>query len=272
MTLSEQQAAPALQVRPRALWYLLVVVIWVASGVVFGTAIASFVRVIDHGVTAIEAGAPVPVTDSGLTVYSRTKPATHDCFLQDSQGQSTAMDGLTFDANATFNGVTVYAVASSPDGLAPGDYQVSCTGVRSQLYYGDKFPIGGLLVRFGISSVLGLIGLVLLIVLLVKRHTSKSRIRTQNLVDAQGQSVGWPPGWAGGQPQSPYGQQPPPPPPPQGQQYPPYGAQQPYPPYDAPAPSQPQQSYPPSPPYPPYDPQQAPPPPPPYDEDNNPPR
>ena len=62
---------------------------------------------------------------------------------------------------------------------AAGDYTVSCQGLTdSQLYYGDKFPLGSVAIRVGISALLGVAGLALLIVLLVRRHLSKSRIRT----------------------------------------------------------------------------------------------
>lgn len=240
MTLS-QQAAAGPTVRPRAVWYLVVVVLWVASAVLLGTIVASFVRVIDHGVTPISQG--IPVSDSGITVYSRTDPVTHDCVMLNPARRYT-MDGLSYDLSATFDGTTVYAVASSPDGATPGTYLVRCQGEKSQLYYGDKFPLSSILIRFGISAVLGVLGLVALIVLLVKRHTSKSRIRAEQLAMAPGYGAGWPPGWTGGPPASPYGQptppqsyaSPPPPqqyaPPPPPQQYPPYEGQQPPPPYD----------------------------------------
>jgi hypothetical protein len=245
-----QQPMPEIPVRPRAAWYLVVVVLWVASAVLFGTAVASFIRVIDHGVTPIQANSSVPVSDSGLTIYSRTKPVTHDCVLRDASGQTTTMDGLSFDLNATFDGTTVYAVANSPDGIANGSYRVTCSGVNGQLYYGDKFPVGSVLLRTGISGLLGLVGLVVLIVLLVRRHTSKSRIRTQNLLNAQGQGAGWSPGWAGG-PATSYGEPAPPP----------YAGPQPYQPYQ-PGPPPPYQQGPPPPSYqpaPPSDPDQAPP-------------
>lgn len=191
MALSPQPTPPELRVRPRAAWYLMVVVLWVASAVVFGTIVASFVRVINDGVTPIQASQAVPVSDSGVTIYSRTKPASRDCLLRTPAGNIT-MDGLSFEVSATFDNTTVYAVATSPDVVAPGNYLVSCPGVGSQLYYGDRVPLRSMLIRFGISSLLGLAGLVLLIVLLVERHTSKSRIRIQNLVNAQGEGVGWP--------------------------------------------------------------------------------
>lgn len=182
-TPAELAAQPEPRVRPRAAWYLLVVVLWVASAIVGGTVIATFVHVVDHGVTSFQASHEVAVPSSGLTIYSRSKPTSHDCTLTDPSGRRIAMDGLSYDLNATFDSVTVSAVASTPDGLAAGSYRISCQGTGgSQLYYGDKFSIGSLLIRSGISALLGLAGLVLLIVLLVRRHTSKSRIRSQQLL------------------------------------------------------------------------------------------
>jgi len=234
-----------LTVRPRGAWYLLVAVLWVASAIVVGTVVATFVRVIDHGVTPVQASHVVSVPDSGLTIYSRTRPVTHDCFLGGPSGRTIRMDGLSYDLNVTFGGTTVYAVATTPDGLAPGSYVLSCPGVdlASQLYYGDRFPLASILIRLAIAAVLGLSGVVMLIVLLVRRHTSKSRIRTQRLMTAPGYGAGWPgQGWPAGPPASPYGQPPPyegqppppygqPPPPPYGQPPPPPYGQQP-PPYD----------------------------------------
>lgn len=222
-TPSDLAAQPETRVRPRGVWYLLVVVLWVASVVVGVTVIASIVHVVDHGVTSFQASQQVNVPSSGLTVYSRIQPDSKDCTLTDGSGQQTAMDGLSFDLSATINGRSVYAVASTPDDLAAGSYRITCQGVGgSQLYYGDKFPIGSILIRSGISALLGVAGLALLILLLIRRHLSKSRIRTQQLMATT------PAGYGTFQPyQPPPAYQPPPPqypqqaPPPYPPQYPP---------------------------------------------------
>jgi len=237
------------RVRPRAGWYLLVALLWIASLVVGGTVIATVVNVIDHGVTSFQAGQHIPVPQSGLTIYARSRPQSDTCTLTDQTGASTSMEGLGYDLNATFNGVTVYAVAATPDGIAPGSYAISCPGIGTgELYYGEKFPLGSILVRVGISALLGLAGLVLLIVLLIRRHTSKSRIRSQRPMNTAGYGTGQPPGWGGppvgsyGQPVEQYPNQPPygaqhPPPPPYGGQYPPQAGQPPPPPDTGGAPS-----------------------------------
>jgi hypothetical protein len=175
---------PAPQVRPRAAWYLLVAVLWIASLVVGGTVIATVYHVVDDGVTSIQASGQMHVPSSGRTIYSHDNPDSPACTVTDiASGRQTPLDELGFDLSATINGRTVYAVASTPDGLAAGDYTVSCQGLTdSQLYYGDKFPLGSVAIRVGISALLGVAGLALLIVLLVRRHLSKSRIRTGQLL------------------------------------------------------------------------------------------
>lgn len=180
--------APDDTVRPRAAWYLLVAVLWVGSAVVVGTVVATFVQVVDHGVTSFQAGQQVTVPDGGLTIYSRSRPQSRDCALTDAAGRTATIDGLGYDLNATFDGTTVYAVASTPNGTASGTYRIRCPGVggSNQLYFGDRVPIRSILVRGGIALVLGLAGLAALIVLLVRRHTSRSQLRTRQLAVAHG--------------------------------------------------------------------------------------
>jgi hypothetical protein len=205
-----------MRVRPRAGWYLLVAVLWVGSLVVGGTVAASVVKVVDDGVTSIQASGVMHVPSSGRTIYSHEDPGSPDCAVTSvTTGELTPLDELGFDLSATIDGRTVYAVASTPDGLEAGDYTVACRGLAgSQLYYGDKLSLGSLLIRLGISALLGLAGLVLLIVLLVRRHLSKSRMRSQRL-------LAFPPGYGAFQPYAPPPAPQYPPPRPPVQQYPP---------------------------------------------------
>jgi hypothetical protein len=208
------------RVRPRAAWYLLVAALWIAAAILLGTIGATFVHIVDHGVTPIPS-AIVKVPNSGLTIYSRTQPAERDCSLSRPGATAVRMDNLSYDLDVTLNGTHVYALASTPSDLPAGRYAVSCSGLSAtDLYYGDRIPMASIFIRLGISGVLGLCGLAVLIVLLVRRHASKSEIRTRQMMAATGYGAGWPgSGWAPGP--ATYGQQPPP----YGQQQPGYGEQ-----------------------------------------------
>lgn len=222
-------------VRPRAVWYLAVVVLWVAALVLVGTVVVSFVRIIDDGVSAVPESGQITVSAAGNTIYSSDPPVSRECFLEGSGGP-IPVDGLSFDLNTSFNGIEYWALADTPKGLAPGTYVLSCPGVGAgaQLWVGDRLTFGSLVVRFLVACVAGFLGLVALIVLLVRRHSSKSKIRVQRLAATAGYGAGWPaPGWQGVPPANPYGQ----PPPPSGQGQPPGPYGQPPPPYDEQPPS-----------------------------------
>ncbi len=230
-TLWPMSTPPAeLKVRPHGAWYLLVVALWVAALVLIGTVVATAVNLVEDGVTQLPPSHAVVVPESGLTFYAAIEPASRDCALAGEGGQISRMPGLPYDFNTTFNGTDYYAVASTPKGLAPGTYIVSCPGVgpTATMWAGDKLPLASLLVRSAIAAILGLLGIPLLIALIIKRHSSKSKVRAQRLAG----TPGYPPG--------PYGQPIP------GQQGPVYGHH----PYGQPTYGQPASGQqPPSPPY-----------------------
>src|SRR6478752_462973 len=145
-------------VRPSAAWYLLILVLWAAAIAIVVTVIVSIVSIIDDGVTPIGRGG-APISDAGITVYASARPDSRDCVLIGAGGQQTPMNGLSYDLNATFNGTELWAVASSPDGLAAGTYLVRCPGLppTAQLWYGDRFPLGSIVIRSVVALGLGLV-------------------------------------------------------------------------------------------------------------------
>jgi uncharacterized membrane protein len=242
------------KVRPSALWYLLVAALWIASLVVFIVAIKPIIDIFGSGITEVANNQPVTVTADGLTVYTDVDASTTTCAMVGADQSATPLE--PFGNNESFDfepsgGPHVYALANTPEGMAPGDYTLQCDQARGvRLFTGDRFDLGDVGKRFGLgflaSGLLGLIGLIVLIVLLVKRHKSKSRVRQ---LEASGAYGSYPASYGG------YGQPAPPAsyPPPSG--YPPPGS---YPPPNAPSD------------YPGSDPRTDPPPPPPPEE--NPPR
>jgi hypothetical protein len=204
------------KVRPSAWWYGGVVVLWLASIGVFVWLIVIVANVIDDGVTPVGSDGTVVVKSDGLTLYS-TFPFSHvDCMLRSADGQTVGLDDLPFDLSIDTNGRHLDGIGRTPDGLAAGTYAVTCPGpLRNEpLWYGDWLPVRSLVIGFVVSIGLGVAGLALLIVLLLTRHNSKSRIRQLRTP---------PPGFGGygGIPPG-YGWTPPPPPDPMTQ--PPYSA------------------------------------------------
>jgi len=235
------EAAAPPKVRPSLLWLLVVAVLWITALVVcIVVAIRPLVELVTAETTAFRNGSQVAISTEGLTVYS-TNDTVVPCVLTDANGTSIRMDGF---GNDSFelpreDGTQLHALASTPDGLAAGTYTITCDRASGMLAHGERVDFSELgvkmLLGFGIPAVLGLIGLILLIVVLVRRHKSKNRIRDAQAAYAY-PGAGWPPPGQGGYQQG-Y--------PPQGypqQGYPPQGyPQQGYPPAEAPG-------YPPQPP------------------------
>ncbi len=204
------------KVRPSATWYLLPVAIWIGCIVLAVIAFRPFIDLVKAGIDPVSNGSQVSVPTDGLTVYGTNGNGSRSCQLVDSSGSATQLD--QFDADIHVNPPDdrdYYALASTPDGLSGGRYNLQCdqSGPRSQLGIGDRLDVGALGKRLALGIIVplvaGLIGLAIVIVLLVKRHNSKSRIRTARAQAASGYPGGWPPASGGGYPPPP----PPPPPP-----------------------------------------------------------
>jgi hypothetical protein len=203
------------RVRPSAWWYLLTVVLWIGSFVVFIVAIKPIISIYNAGVDQVQNNAQLSVTSDGFTAYASESSPNAVCTLAN-DGGSVTLD--TFDSDSTFeftfdNGPKVSALATTPDDLPAGTYQLSCKGVprTAVLATGKRVDIGDIGPRLVIgiiaSLLAGLIGLIVLIVLLVKRHNSKSRIRQAQAASSYGYGGypggGYPPGGyaPGGYPQ-----------------------------------------------------------------------
>lgn len=233
------EAAAPPKVRPSLLWLLVVAVLWITAVVVcIVVAIRPLVDLVTADTTGFRNGAQVAISTDGLTVYS-TNDTVVPCVLTGADGSTIRMDDF---GNDSFelpreDGTELHALASTPDGLPAGTYAITCDRASGMLAYGERVDFSELgikmLLGFGIPAVLGLIGLILLIVVLVRRHRSKNRIRDAQAVYASPYpGAGWPPPGQGGYPQQGY--------PPQG--YP----QQSYPPQDYPQQGYPPQDYPPA--------------------------
>jgi hypothetical protein len=234
---------PDERVRPSPWWYLAVVVLWIGSLAVFVIAIRPIITIFGAGVDQVVNNQSVDVPSDGLTVYSSVRPANATCTLQGGAGSTVRLEPFDQNGSSSFtftfdDGTEVRPVASTPDGLAAGTYELSCqVPPRAVLATGERLDFDSFAVRLVVgligSIVAGIAGLIILIVLLVRRHNSKQRIRQAQAAAAYGYGgyPGYPPG---GYPQSGYAQ--PGQPSPGGSPYgPPYGAPPPSP-ASAPAP------------------------------------
>lgn len=173
---------PDARVRPSATWYLLPALLWVASLVLFVLALKAFADLATAGIDPVPDNGTVEVPDGGITVYSKAQGTARDCALVNGEGTSAALNSFEVDFELDLpSDPTYFALASSPDDLPSGTYELRCPGAKaSELGVGQRLdPLAiGKRVLWGVvlPGFLGFIGLIILIVLLVKRHNSKSRI------------------------------------------------------------------------------------------------
>ncbi len=189
-----------MRVRPSAGWYLIPVLMWIACIVIAVVAFKPVYDIFQAGLTQVGNGQRINVPAAGLTVYSGNTSAQRDCTLTDRQGRATTLEQFAADTHFDIDPSgrpRVRALASTPDGFAGGSYILQCGGHRSQvpLAVGDRIDVEALgkRIAFGIlvPLALGVVGLVIVIVLLVRRHNSKSRIRSARAQAASGFPAGW---------------------------------------------------------------------------------
>jgi hypothetical protein len=198
------------QIRPSAYWYGVVGVAWVASIVCMVFAMKPFFDVVDVTPTRAVNRAAVDVPEGGLTVYASSSISGAPlCSLVDRAGHIVPLDDVTdsssFHVTAS-DGTRMYPIATTPSDLPAGQYTLRCVGIGSlRLALGDRIDFEHVLLQVGglfiLAGFLGVAGLVVLIVVLVRRHNSKARVRW-----AQAAYAGWGQWYA--QPYAPHGQYP----------------------------------------------------------------
>lgn len=199
MTTSQPHGA---KVRPAAGWYVVPIgLLLVSLGLVIAV-VVSFARFISDGVDPVANNSQVSVPEDGLTVYSTDSLAVGNCTLSVSGAPPIPLDSFDAEFRLDAAGPEYYALASTPEGIEPGAYRLSCSMGGNELGIGQRLDVGAAAVRvlWGVvvPLVLGFVGLVVLIVLLVTRHSSKSRLRATERATAAGYG-----GWGGQQPPPP---------------------------------------------------------------------
>ncbi len=178
MTTSQPQGA---RVRPAAGWYIIPIgLLLVSLGLVIAV-VVSFADFINKGVDPVANDSQVTVPEDGLTVYSTSRLAVGGCLLSAPGTRPIPLESFDAEFSLDAAGPTFYALASTPEGIKPGAYRLSCGVGDNALGIGQRLDVGAVAVRvlWGVvvPLVLGFVGLVVLIVLLVMRHNSKSRLR-----------------------------------------------------------------------------------------------
>lgn len=175
---------PDLRVRPSARWYLLPIGIFVACVIIVFFAFKPLLDLVGQGIDPVRNGAQVTVPVGGITVYSQDENVSRDCALVDDSGSASALKAFETDVNLDPpNSPGYQALASTPEGFSAGAYLLQCpqADAGARLGLGARLDIESLSKRATVgvlvSLAAGLIGLMILIVLLVKRHNSKSRRR-----------------------------------------------------------------------------------------------
>jgi hypothetical protein len=217
MTVTSEQP----QVRPRAGWFVVPVVLWVIAAVLFGLALAALSHIINSGIDPVRNQATLTVPADGLTLYTTDPVSTATCNLTGDNGRAVELDSFSFNLDINVNGPTYHGIGVTPDNLAAGSYRLACTDLASdsRLGTGPRVDVTAIATRalwgFVLPPVLGIAGLVVLTVLLIKRHSAKSRIRSQQAyAGAAGYGSAW--NQQNGPGRSDSDAPPPPPPPPAG--------------------------------------------------------
>jgi hypothetical protein len=217
MATTEQE----MDVRPRAAWYALPVGLWVVALVLFGLLLAAIAHVVNNGVDPVRNHGTVSVPSGGLTFYTTDNLAPTTCRLTRPGAASVPLKTFSFTFDFGLDGPTYYALGATPHGLAAGTYRLDCTAVAptTRLGTGPHIDETAIATRalwgLVLPVILGVAGLAILVIVVVKRHGSKSRIRTRQAYAASGFGSPWNArsGYPGSPPPPPT--TPPPPPPPQ---------------------------------------------------------
>lgn len=195
--MSYQQADT--RVRPAATWYLVPVVMWLICIVLFVMFLKTVADLVTGDTTSVTNGASVQVPDDGLTFYATESTAERDCVLRNQSEQRFQLETFSEDLNLNPPSAdSYYALGSTPEGLDGGTYTITCSGIEpaAELRAGSRIDIAAIgksaLWGLLLPVILGLAALIFLIVLLVRRHNSKSRIRSAQFQPPTGYGYGPP--------------------------------------------------------------------------------
>ncbi len=219
------------RVRPRVGWYAVPVVLWIVAAVLFGLALAALSHIINSGIEPVRNQGTISVPEDGFTLYTTDPVSTATCTLGGG-GERVELETFSFNLDISVNGPTYHGIGVTPEDLPAGTYRLVCTDVSpdSRLGTGPRIDVTAIATRavwgFVLPPVLGIVGVVVLIVVVVRRHSSKARIRSMQAYAGAGsgygaawnQQYGSGPSGSGpsgsGPPTSGNSESPPPPPPP----------------------------------------------------------
>ena len=120
--------------------------------------------------------------DDGFTLYTTDPVSTATCTLGGG-GERVELETFSFNLDISVNGPTYHGIGVTPEDLPAGTYRLVCTDVSpdSRLGTGPRIDVTAIATRavwgFVLPPVLGIVGVVVLIVVVVRRHSSKARIR-----------------------------------------------------------------------------------------------
>jgi uncharacterized membrane protein len=182
-------------VRPRRAWYAVTVVLWAVALTLFVIALVAIAHVVNSGVDQVRNHATVGIDSDGVTVYATDTDA--DCTLVSDTGRGSALEPMDVTLRIDAGGRSYRAIGVTPESLPAGRYDLDCVGAPPATVYGTgpRVDVTALATRalWGIflPLALGVIGLVVLIVVVVKRRGAKSRVRGGRVDSPSGYSGGW---------------------------------------------------------------------------------
>ncbi len=183
------------RVRPRIGWYAVPVVLWIVAAVLFGLALAALSHIINSGIEPVRNQGTISVPEDGLTLYTTDPVSTATCTLGGG-GERVELETFSFNLDISVNGPTYHGIGVTPEDLPAGTYRLVCTDVSpdSRLGTGPRIDVTAIATRavwgFVLPPVLGIVGVVVLIVVVVRRHSSKARIRSMQAYAGAGSGYG----------------------------------------------------------------------------------
>ena len=171
---------------PSRAWFILPSLLLLVALVLGGAAMASFINFVRADFHDYQTGSSISVTNEGFTLYAENGVLGPDD-LRDLRCAATRPDGQTrlrpSSGHTTLSNSrgTFVAIASTPTGLPPGRYAISCdissAGVDVPLFLGPRVDLAavGRLAVLGIVAplFLGLCSVTLFAILAFLRYRSR---------------------------------------------------------------------------------------------------